>query len=60
MSESPAIHGHCHPRFERVREVFLGGFESGAEVGASLCVTVEGETVVDLWGGFVDGEKCRA
>ncbi len=60
MSESPAIHGHCHPRFERVREVFLGGFASGAEVGASLCVTVEGETVVDLWGGFVDGEKSRA
>ena len=59
MSDSTPIHGHCDPRFERVREVFRRGFESGAEVGASLCVTVEGEAVVDLWGGHVDPDRTR-
>ena len=59
MDESTMVHGRCASRFERVREVFREGFESGAEVGASLCVTVEGETVVDLWGGYVDSERSR-
>jgi CubicO group peptidase (beta-lactamase class C family) len=28
-------------------------------VGASFCATKDGETVVDLWGGFADAEKTR-
>ncbi|MBN1613993.1 MAG: beta-lactamase family protein [Deltaproteobacteria bacterium] len=46
-----ALSGFCEPRFERVREEFERNFAERAEVGASLCVTLEGETVVDLWGG---------
>ncbi|MEV6603304.1 serine hydrolase domain-containing protein [Kutzneria sp. NPDC051319] len=34
-------------------------FEANDEVGASVCVTVEGETVVDLWGGFADEQRTR-
>ncbi len=59
MSDSTPIHGHCEPRFESVREVFRRGFESSAEVGASLCVTVEGEAVIDLWGGHVDPDRTQ-
>ena len=40
-----------------MRAVFEDGFASGAEVGASVCVTVDGETVVDLWGGFADADR---
>ena len=48
------IHGTCDPRFEAVRGAFSGNFESGLDVGASFAATLEGEMVVDLWGGFAD------
>ena len=49
-----AIHGHCDPAFEPVREVFAGTFaaqEPYRNVGASLCVYVKGRCLVDLHGG---------
>jgi len=47
-------------RFERVREEFERNFAERGEVGASVCVTVDGETVVDLWGGVADPADERA
>ncbi|AQA00838.1 serine hydrolase [Sphingopyxis sp. QXT-31] len=32
---------------------------SGADVGLSFCATIDGETVVDLWGGHADEAKTR-
>jgi CubicO group peptidase (beta-lactamase class C family) len=46
--------GTCKPGFERVAEAFAKNFDSKGEVGASVCLTVKGETVVDLWGGVAD------
>ena len=43
--------GTCDSKFERVREAFVRNFEERGELGASVCVTVDGETVADLWGG---------
>ncbi len=54
------IHGMTHPRFERVRAAFAANFASAADVGASFCATLDGETVVDLWGGFADEQRTRA
>ncbi len=51
--------GFTQDRFAPVRAAFSANFESGADVGASFCATLEGETVVDLWGGFADAEKTR-
>jgi CubicO group peptidase (beta-lactamase class C family) len=48
------IHGTCDERFEAVRKAFAGNFEQGLEVGASAAVTLDGEMVVDLWGGSAD------
>jgi CubicO group peptidase (beta-lactamase class C family) len=48
------IAGFCDPRFERVAEEFVLNFQERGEVGASVCVQVEGETFVDLWGGSAD------
>jgi CubicO group peptidase (beta-lactamase class C family) len=59
MSRPIPLHGRCDPRFERVREVFREQLESGAELGAAVCVTVEGETVADLWGGWIDEARTR-
>jgi CubicO group peptidase (beta-lactamase class C family) len=50
------VDGVCDERFAKVREVFAGHFESGADVGASVAVVLDGELVVDLWGGHVDPE----
>ena len=51
------VHGHCDPRFERVRQVFVDKLEKGGEVGAAISFTLDGESVVDLWGGFVAPRK---
>src|SRR5262245_22180171 len=47
----PGISGRFRPRFERVYQEFARNFQERGEVGASVCVMWEGETVVDLWGG---------
>lgn len=46
--------GVCKPGFERVAETFQDNFAAKGEVGASVSLTVGGETVVDLWGGVAD------
>src|SRR5579864_7700667 len=46
------INGFCNPKFTRVAEEFVRNFQERGEVGASVCVTLEGKTVVDLWGGL--------
>src|SRR5512135_1726227 len=53
------IGGFVHEGYEEVRKVFEGHFDTGQDVGASVCVTKNGETVVDLWGGHADAAKTR-
>jgi CubicO group peptidase (beta-lactamase class C family) len=48
------ISGVCDPRFEAMRDVLSTNIDSGADVGASAAVVLNGELVVDLWGGSVD------
>ncbi len=48
------IDGSCDPRFTPVRDAFRENFASRGELGAAVTVTVDGETVVDLWGGVAD------
>jgi CubicO group peptidase (beta-lactamase class C family) len=57
MSEVP-IGGFCAPRFEAVRTLFRESFSKG-EVGASVAVVLDGDPVVDLWGGHADRERVR-
>jgi CubicO group peptidase (beta-lactamase class C family) len=54
-----AAHGTCDPRFERVAEELERSFAERGEVGASVAVTVDGEMVVDLWGGVADPSTGR-
>jgi CubicO group peptidase (beta-lactamase class C family) len=61
MSESShpqnfPIHGTVAPGFEDVREAFVRNFTDGYEMGASLAVEVQGERVVNLWGGYADAD----
>jgi CubicO group peptidase (beta-lactamase class C family) len=48
------IHGYCDERFARVRDAFAANFADGGDVGASFAVTIDGEFVVDIWGGYSD------
>jgi CubicO group peptidase (beta-lactamase class C family) len=49
-----AIDGTCDDRFTAVRSAFERNFAEHGEMGASVCVTLDGESVVDLWGGTAD------
>jgi CubicO group peptidase (beta-lactamase class C family) len=56
MSDAP-IAGECDTRFTRVREAFAENFASRNDLGASVCVTLDGAPIVDLWGGHTDKER---
>ncbi|MBT7155022.1 MAG: beta-lactamase family protein, partial [Deltaproteobacteria bacterium] len=51
------ISGSYEPKFEQVLKEFIQNFQQRDEVGASVCIKIEGETVVDLWGGQADPRK---
>jgi CubicO group peptidase (beta-lactamase class C family) len=53
------LQGQCEPRFGAVRDAFAANWSEHHEVGASLCVIVGGETVVDLWGGHANAQHSR-
>ncbi len=48
------VSGHCDARFRAVREEFARNFAERGEVGAAVCIVVDGVTVVDLAGGWAD------
>src|SRR5690348_12293854 len=50
-TKAGTVEGTCDPKFKEVAEQFVQNFEARGEVGASCAITVEGKTVVDLWGG---------
>jgi CubicO group peptidase (beta-lactamase class C family) len=49
-----AVQGECDPRFAEMRELLEASLASGEDLGASVAVTLDGASVVDLWGGFTD------
>lgn len=53
------VGGFAQERFAPVREAFAANLRSGADIGASFTATVDGETVVDIWGGWADPERTR-
>ena len=56
MSE---VQGSCAAPFKRMREVLAANLAAGEDLGASVAVIVNGEVVVDLWGGWADAERTR-
>jgi CubicO group peptidase (beta-lactamase class C family) len=53
-STSRVSQGDCLESFTSVRAAFDRSLANGDDLGASLCVTVDGKPVVDLWGGHID------
>ena len=52
--------GTCSEPFQQVRSALEENLVSGEELGASFAVDVDGETVVDLWGGWRRRRAARA
>jgi CubicO group peptidase (beta-lactamase class C family) len=50
------IHGICPDRFGPVREALAASLDAD-DVGASVAVHVDGEPVVDIWGGYADAAR---
>jgi CubicO group peptidase (beta-lactamase class C family) len=53
------ISGTCAPQFAPLRDSFAENFASRGEIGASVCVIVDGGVVADLWGGIADRTSGR-
>lgn len=53
------VHGKCDEKFASIRDAFEKNFDPGEDVGATVCCTIDGETVVDLWGGHADKARTR-
>ncbi len=51
------LQGTCDERFSAVRALVQDNVDAGEELGASLVVDVDGERVVDLWGGYRDQQR---
>jgi CubicO group peptidase (beta-lactamase class C family) len=51
------ISGVCEDRFAGVRDALAGNLDGGLDVGASVAVFVDGEAVVDIWGGHLDEKR---
>ena len=51
------VQGICDERFSGMRDVLQANLDSGADVGASVAVTLDGKFVVDMWGGWADAGK---
>lgn len=54
-----SVGGFTADNYSKVRETFAANLASGVDIGASFCATREGETVIDLWGGWADEAKTR-
>ena len=59
MTDALLVHGSCHDRFAPVADAFRAALAEGEELGARFALSVEGEIVVDLWGGFADRARTR-
>lgn len=53
------MQGFAAPGFERVAEAFEGNFAERGEIGAAFAAYLDGELIVDLWGGTADRRTGR-
>jgi CubicO group peptidase (beta-lactamase class C family) len=48
------LNGHCDNRFGEIAAALAHHIASGEEVGAAIAIDIDGQTVVDIWGGHAD------
>lgn len=60
LTPAPFVGGFCDTAFSAVREAFINNFVEHNEIGASVCIEVDGRVVVDLYGGYADVAKTKS
>lgn len=53
------LQGYADERFTAVRTALQRRIDSGDELGASVAITIDGQMVVDLWGGWADQARTK-
>ncbi len=53
------IEGEFDERFVGVAEALTQNLERGVDVGASVAVVLDGEPIVDIWGGHRDAQRTQ-
>ena len=53
------VAGFADGRFAGLFDLLHANLSSGDDIGASFCATLDGEVVVDLWGGHADEAQTR-
>lgn len=59
MPASAPVGGSCDQRFEVLVDLLEARLASGDDLGASVAVSIGGELVVDVWGGWADTDRRR-
>ena len=53
------ISGSCDHRFEQVRHDLAQLVDAGEELGASIVLDLDGDIVIDMWGGYRDEARAQ-
>jgi CubicO group peptidase (beta-lactamase class C family) len=53
------VAGHYDRRFTDLAAALADEITTGGELGAAIAIDIDGELVVDMWGGYVDRAKTR-
>ncbi|RMZ73608.1 beta-lactamase [Pyrenophora seminiperda CCB06] len=53
------VYGTCSDRFIKVKQKLQENLSTGRDLGASICININGQTVVDIWGGFADSKRTK-
>ena len=54
------VDGFCDPRFAKVADALEQAITDGEECGAAIAVNIDGELIVDIWGGHTDAARTTA
>jgi CubicO group peptidase (beta-lactamase class C family) len=55
----PSVSGFAATGFDDVADAFRRNFVERGEIGAAVCMYVDGQPVVDMWGGVADQASSR-
>lgn len=53
------VKGHCDPHFSELSQILQDNVKSGVDLGASICINLNGKNVVDIWAGYTDETRTK-
>ncbi|KAL4894379.1 beta-lactamase [Aspergillus ambiguus] len=53
------VAGRCDSRFQELQELLQSNITAKTELGASITVNIDGDNVVNMWGGYADDMRTQ-